>query len=155
AYIIRVLRKQLDQFEVHSSSERIKATSSNVLNEIERIRAFKETISERLGPPLRKEAERNAKLRNEARAKVQGFSGIHPTRRSDPLLVDNFEALTEPKKRQERAAPLKDYKGTVRVRLSEDDLKQLSINPSLAADFKKIDTKSFSDLMRSKLGGID
>jgi hypothetical protein len=161
AYSIRLLQKQIDEFNIPIPNEEDskKTVSTNqYFKNIDDTHVLKETFKERFGPKIKEQQEKHSKSRKTIEEKTKNLSALPIALRQHPFLLKDPNDLEEFQKKavKEGLENFKNYENTIRLNLTNDDLKSLKIRKDGEERSKiKIDTTSLSKKINALTGGID
>ncbi len=128
AYAIRILKEQLDNFEI-SVGDRPASDPAQYVRTVQRAWDFQDAVKTQLQPRLKQKAEKAQALAKEAKEKFRNLSAVpKAVREKNPLFVAKPEdlALAQNAAIEQGLERLSEYRGLLRINLSETDIERLN-----------------------------
>jgi len=167
AFVIRLLQKQLEHFQVSSAvSNEGNLDDTRLATAIERTWDFKDRLKDRLKARLREEQERTEEFQREAQKKVQHLNAIPKHLQNDGLINSRLlikgkrELADNLKPAQDQVVGrglerLKTRKTVLRLRLLRSELKDLGLMMQEGKLVGTINTEQLSEKARAVINGFD
>lgn len=173
AYVIRLLREQLDKFGITRGFENSKGESSGdkLADMVEETWAFRDKVKEKTSQRLEKENNQSEQIRMEAKEKMKKLSGLplhlrdnenaENDLRNNRFLIMNKQDLTDQLSTVQRAAiragiaNMDKKKPSMRLNLTEKELKDFGLKVKDGTITGKIDSATLLKKAREMNKGVD